>query len=155
MISIIAAMTRKRVIGKSNRLPWRIKEEMDNFRKLTIGNVVVMGRKTFESIGKPLADRKNIIISRTGIDAEGIDVCPTIDEGLKKAEKYGKEIFIIGGASIYEQTISIADKMYISYIKREYEGDAYFPEFNQKEWDIERKEDYNEFELVVYRRKPK
>ena len=83
----------------------------------------------------------------------GIDVCKTIDEALEKARSYGKDIFIIGGSSIYKQTMPLADKMYISYVKKEYDGDVFFPEFDENAWNVENREDYPEFELVVYARK--
>ncbi len=153
MMSIIVAMDKNRVIGKNNRIPWHISEEVKNFKKLTTGNTVIMGRKTFESIGKPLPKRNNIVISSSMQQTQGIDVCKTIEEGIMKAKSYGKDIFIIGGGTVYEQTLSLADKMYISYVKGEYDGDAFFPEFDEKEWHIEKKEEFPDFELVIYVRK--
>lgn len=153
MIIIIAAMAKNRVIGKDNKLPWHIAEELKNFKRLTTGNTIIMGRKTFESIGKPLPNRNNIVVSTSMNQIAGITVCKTITEALEKAKLYSKETFVIGGGAIFEQTIQIADKMYISYVKGDYDGDAFFPEFNEKEWDVEKKEEYPEFELVVYVRK--
>jgi len=153
MIIIIVGMTKSGLIGKDNALPWRIPEDLQNFKRLTSGNTIVMGRKTYESIGKPLPNRNNIVISRTMPVQDGITVCRTINEGLEKAKEFGKDIFIIGGATIYEQTLSIADKMYISYIKNDYHGDTYFPKFNKEDWVMESRKDYPEFEFIVYRRK--
>ncbi len=152
-VSIIAAMSKNRVIGKENRLPWHISDDLKNFKRLTTGNTIIMGRKTFESIGRPLPNRNNIVISASMSSIPGIDVCKTVDEGIAKAKSYGKEIFVIGGAQIYGQMIPFAEKMYISHVKAEHEGDVFFPEFDKNEWEIERKEDYPEFELVVYVRK--
>ena len=152
-INIIVAMARNRVIGKNNQLPWHISDELKNFKKFTTGNTIVMGRKTFESIGRPLPNRNNIVISTSLSPQTGIDVCKSVEEGIMRAKSYGKDIFIIGGAQVYEQTISLADKMFISYVKKEVEGDVFFPEFDESEWSIESKQDFPEFELVVYVRK--
>ncbi|MEM3154467.1 MAG: dihydrofolate reductase [Candidatus Woesearchaeota archaeon] len=153
MINIIAAMAKNRVIGCDNKLPWRIADDLKNFKKLTSGNVVIMGRKTFESIGKPLPNRINVVISSSMPPTDGIIVCKSVDEAIQKAKTYGKEIFIIGGAAVYEQTIPIADKMYLSYVKGDYQGDALFPEFDDSKWKIDHKEKFPEFELVVYVKK--
>ena len=149
-------MTKDRVIGRNNSLPWNIPEDMQNFKQLTTGNTVIMGRKTFESIPenfRPLPNRHNIIISRNMDAQEGIDVCKNVPKALEKAKSYGKEIFVIGGSSIYEQTLPLADKMYLSLVKKDYEGDTYFPNFNKDEWIIEDRKDFTEFEMVTYVRK--
>ncbi len=153
MINIIAAMTKSRVIGKNNKLPWHIPEDLQNFKRITSGNTIIMGRKTYESIGRPLPNRNNIVISRDMPPTQGLEVCRSVQEALEKAKNYGKDIYIVGGSSIYEQTIPIADKMYLSYIKKDYDGDAFFPEFNEADWEIEKREQHEEFELVVYKRK--
>jgi dihydrofolate reductase len=153
MICIIAAMDKNRVIGKDNKLPWRISDDLKNFKKLTTGNTVIMGRKTFESIGRPLPDRNNVVISTSMSQTAGIDVCNSFEESIMKAKSYGKDIFIIGGAAVYEQAVPLADKMYISYVKGEYNGDVFFPEFEEKEWHVEKKEEHAEFELLIYVRK--
>ena len=153
MINIIVAMDKNRVIGKNNRIPWHISEEVKNFKELTSGNTVIMGRKTFESIGKPLPNRNNIVLSTSMSQLQGIDVCKTFEESIIRAKSYGKDIFIIGGAAVYEQAIPLAGKMFISYVKGEYDGDVYFPEFDEKEWHVEKKEAHSEFELLVYVRK--
>ena len=153
MIAIIVAMDKNRVIGKNNQLPWHISDDLKNFKKLTSGNTVIMGRKTFESIGKALPNRNNVVISTSMQPVQGIDVCKSFEEGIMKAKSYGKDIFIIGGATVYEQAISFAERMYVSYVKGEYAGDAFFPEFDENEWHIEKKEEFPEFELVVYVRK--
>ena len=146
-------MTKERVIGKKNALPWYIPEDLKNFKRLTTGNTIIMGRKTFDSIGRPLPNRKNVVISRSMEKVEGVDVCKSVEEGLQKAESYGKDIFIIGGATIYQQTLPLAEKMYISHVIKDYDGDIYFTEFNKEEWSIESREEFDEFELVVYAKK--
>jgi len=153
MINIIVAMDKNRVIGKNNQLPWHISDELKNFKKFTTGNTILMGRKTFESIGRPLPNRNNVVISTSLQPTEGIDVCKNIEEGITKAKSYGKDIFIIGGAQIYKQMLPLVEKMYISYIKKEYDGDVFFPEFDENEWQIESRQDFPEFELVIYVRK--
>lgn len=153
MINIIAAMSKNRVIGKDNKLPWHIHDDMKNFKKLTSGNVVIMGRKTFESIGKPLPNRVNIVISSSMPETEGIIVCHDIPSALEKARSYNKEIFIIGGATIYQQTIPWADRLYLSYVKGDYDGDAFFPQYDESLWRVEKREDFPDFELVTYVKK--
>ena len=153
MINIIVAMDKNRVIGKNNQLPWHISDELKNFKKFTTGNTILMGRKTFESIGRPLPNRNNVVISTSLQPTEGIDVCKNIEEGITNAKSYGKDIFIIGGAQIYKQMLPLVEKMYISYIKKEHDGDVFFPEFDENEWQIESRQDFPEFELVIYVRK--
>lgn len=149
-------MTKDRVIGRNNSLPWNIPEDMQNFKNLTSGKTVIMGRKTFESIPekfRPLPNRHNIIVSRNMSLQPGIDVCKSVHEAIEKAKSYGKETFIIGGSSIYEQTLPLADKMYLSLVKKKYEGDSYFPNFNKDGWIVESRKDFQEFELLTYVRK--
>lgn len=153
MIALIAAMTKDLVIGKQGALPWRIPEEMKVFRKYTLGNTVVMGRKTYDSIGKPLAERNNIVVSRGMQPLDGVTVCSSVAEALEKAAELGKDIYIIGGASIYTETLPLADKLIISWVKEDYEGDTRFPPFNEKEWDVAERADHEKFETVVYTRK--
>ncbi len=151
MTTIIVAMTRARVIGRGNKLPWKIKEEMQHFKQTTTGGVVIMGRKTFESIGRPLPNRFNIVVSRSMEPREGIEVARSVEEAIEKAKKHNLEIFIIGGAEIYRQALPMADKIMVSLIKTNYDGDTYFPEIG-KEWKEENREDRREFEIVTYAR---
>ena len=156
MINIIAAMTEERVIGKDNKLPWHLPEDLANFKRLTEGNTVIMGRKTYESIPKrfrPLINRNNLVISKTLPLETGIDVCPSLEEALDLAHNYSKEIFIAGGASIYQQVLPLTDRMYISQIKKNYLGDSYFPEFDQQKWKVTAEQDFTEFKLIIYEKK--
>src|SRR3989344_6029604 len=123
MINIISAMTKeKRVIGKNNQLPWNIPEELAYFRKTTLGTTVIMGRKTYDSVGRPMPKRHNIVITRQkGLVISGVDVCNTLSEALELAKKDGNEIFVIGGAEIYAMALPYTNKMYLSFIKKEYE----------------------------------
>lgn len=151
-VIIIAAIAKNKVIGKNNKLPWNIPDEMQLFRDFTAGNTVIMGRKTYESIGRPMPNRHNIVISRSVGSIHGVDVCASLEEGLEKARKHGKDIFIIGGAEIYRQVFQYADKMYLSWIKKEYNGDTFFPKFDEKDWKVVKKQNYGEFEFREYRK---
>jgi len=159
IISIIAAMDKNRLIGSDNGLPWHLPADFKHFKEVTLGKPVLMGRKTFESIGRPLPGRKNIVISRSGFSADGIDVVDSIDSGLELVED-AEEVMIIGGANIYEQMISRAEKMYLTFVDADCKGDAWFPEINQLEWDIldqknfkaDEKNNFN-FSVVAYQRK--
>ncbi|HLC74484.1 MAG TPA: dihydrofolate reductase [Candidatus Nanoarchaeia archaeon] len=151
---IIAAMTKwKQVIGKNNWLPWNIPEELKHFRTLTQGSTVIMGRKTYESINRPMPNRHNIVVSRSLLNIPLVDVCASLPEALQKAESYGKTIFIIGGSQIFKQALddNVVDKMYISYLTKDYDGDTFFPVFNESDWVVEKREQHAEFEFVVYK----
>jgi len=151
-LSIIVGMTKRRVIGKGNSLPWHIPEDLKNFKEITTGKTVIMGRKTYDSIismlGKPLPNRNNIVISRS---MEG--ACRSIEEAVEKAKEYDVDAFVIGGATIYKQFLPIVDRMYISWIKKDYEGDVLFPEFSLENFEVEERRDFPDFEFVIYKRK--
>ncbi len=155
MITIIAAMTEKGVIGHEGKLPWHLPDDMKLFRERTIGNVVVMGRKTYESLPekfRPLPQRHNIVLSR-GAVLPDVEVCSSVEECIETAKKYGKEIFVIGGATVYKEFLTHADRMLISRIKKGYEGNVFFPHWVQKEWTIKEQQDFPDFTLITYRRK--
>ena len=135
-ISMIAAMTEDRVIGIKNTLPWKLPNDMKWFRQNTLGKPIVMGRKTFESFGaRPLPGRTNIIITRDkSYQAEDSVVVYSIDEALKAAGDVD-EVMIIGGASFYEQMLPQADRLYLTFVEAQLEGDAWFPEFDLKQWN--------------------
>ena len=127
MISIIAAMDQNRLIGANNQLPWRLPADMRWFRKNTLGKPVIMGRKTFESLGKPLPDRSNIVVSRDpAFEAEGCRVFTDTETALSYAAGLGDELMIIGGASFYGQMLERADRLYLTVIRQVFEGDAWF-----------------------------
>ena len=152
-ISIIAALAPNGAIGKDNKLIWNIPEDLQNFKKLTSGNVIVMGRKTYESIGKPLPNRVNIVVSGSMAAVPGLIVCKDVDEAIVEAKKHNKEIFIIGGANVFAQSINVADKMYLSYVKKEYEGDVFFPKIDINDWKVVEQNDFSDFKFMVYERK--
>ena len=134
IISIIVGMDKNRLIGQGNRLPWRLPGDMKHFRRHTLGKPVLMGRKTFESIGRPLPKRSNIILTHDhDYQAEGCVVTHSIEEALDTASGC-EEIMVIGGASIYELFLPRADRLYLTYIHDYFEGDIYFPAFNIADW---------------------
>ena len=162
MLSIIAAISDNNVIGKDNKLLWHLPEDLKRFKELTTGHTIIMGRKTFESLGKVLPDRKHIIITRDTnykVDDENVEIINEINE-LGKYINDDKEYFVIGGAIIYSQLISKTSKMYITRIHKVYEGDAYFPKINEEDWKVvetrqgikDEKNPYD-YEFITYVRK--
>jgi dihydrofolate reductase len=153
MMAIIAGFDEKKVLGDGMKLPWSIPDDLKNFRTITSGNTIIMGRKTFESIGRPLPNRNNIVISSKKQNVEGVIFCTSKEEAIIEAKKFRKDIFIIGGATIYSLFLPIADKLYLSHIKGEHKGDIYFPEYDTSQWETESRKEFPDFEFVVYRRK--
>ena len=142
MVSIIVAIAQNGTIGDKNSLLWHIKEDMRFFRTTTSGHAVIMGRKTFESLGsKPLPKRKNIVITRAERDFEGAFTAHSLQEAIAMAEG-DEEIFIIGGAQIYAEALSVADRMYITRVERDYEGDTSFPDIDYTKWRLVSEERY-------------
>ena len=140
-----------RLIGNGGDLPWRIPEDLKKFKELTSGNIIIMGRKTYESIGKPLPNRINMVVTRNkNYSAEGVFIFNSIEAALRKASVFHKEIFFIGGGAIYNEILSLVDTMYISHIKGSYNGDTYFPEVDFTKWKVESKEEYEKFDFIKY-----
>ncbi|MGB8956760.1 MAG: dihydrofolate reductase [Tumebacillaceae bacterium] len=132
MISFIFAMDRNRVIGKGNQLPWHLPNDLKFFKETTRGHTVIMGRKTYESIGRPLPDRRNIVLTtRQGYDAPGCEVVHAVEELELHT---GEEQFVIGGAEIFKALLPVADRLYVTHIDAEFEGDAFYPEIDPDEW---------------------
>ena len=136
IVSLIAAMDRRRGIGKDNQLPWRLPADLKRFRELTTGHHIITGRKTFESIGKPLPGRTTIIITRNqDYSAEGCFVVHSLADALALAGSRGEqEVFVIGGAEIYAQALPQADRLYLTLVDVEVEANAFFPAFDKKDW---------------------
>lgn len=133
-ISIVVAIAENGAIGIENRLPWRLSSDLKNFKKLTSGHAILMGRKTYESIGKPLPKRRNLVISRdVAYTAEGCEVFQSIDAAIEAAQAE-TEVFVIGGAQIYRQILPKADKIYLTKVKAIVEGDAFFEIDNLDRW---------------------
>jgi dihydrofolate reductase len=142
LISLIAAMGENRVIGAGNALPWRLSADLRQFRKITIGKPVLMGRKTFESIGRPLPGRLNIVITRNpGFTAAGCTVVHSTEEAIKASAGF-QEVMVIGGASFYEQFLPEAGRMYLTLVHARFEGDTFFPAFDWDDWKETRREDF-------------
>ena len=141
MISIIVAVAENGIIGYKNALLWNIKEDMRRFRTTTTGHPVVMGRKTFESIGRPLPKRTNVVITRGDTVFDGCEMAHSLEEAVKMFSP-DEEVFIIGGAQIYAQALPLADKLYLTIVHRNYEGDTSFPDINMEEWREISREDF-------------
>ena len=140
-ISIIVAMSENSVIGLNNQLPWHISEDLKNFRKTTLNHCVIMGRKTYESIGKPLKDRRNIVISRSkSLLIDGVEVVNSLDRAISIVDD-SSEIFIIGGEQIYTISLPMATHLYVTKVNGDYKGDAFFPDYIQDEWKEIARED--------------
>ncbi len=135
IISLIWAMGKNREIGYKNRLPWHITEDLRHFKKATYKKPVIMGFKTYKSIGKPLPGRRNIVLSRKKQSIEGCETASSINEAIRLANGE-KECFVIGGASVYKQFLKIADRLYITYIDSKFKADAFFPEFDMSQWKL-------------------
>jgi dihydrofolate reductase len=134
-LCLVFAMSDARVIGKGNALPWRIPEDLRHFKTVTMGHAVISGRKTYDSVGKPLPGRRNIIITRDAtLKREGAEVVTTLDAALALAYTTDQEPVILGGSEIFAMTLSMATKMIVTFVHRDVEGDALFPEIAWPEW---------------------
>jgi dihydrofolate reductase len=158
-LALIAAVAKNNVIGIKNALPWNIPEDLQHFKELTMGKAVLMGQKTYESLlgylGRALPGRKSIVVSNDPNfkPVEGVEMYRDLHEALVAYS--GKELFIIGGASIYKQTIELADTLFVTHVDREVEGDVYFPEIAQSLWQKTSEEKHDGFSFAVYERKSK
>lgn len=143
-ISLVAAASENNVIGDENEIPWHLPDDMKFFREITEGKPIVMGRKTFESIGRPLPKRHNIIISRQhDYDAPGCDVVSSLEEALELAEEdHSDEICVIGGGQIYKQAMELADRIYLTRVHATVDGDTFFPEIHEEDWEEVHREEH-------------
>jgi len=150
MLSIIVAVSENNVIGKDNDLIWKLPRDMRHFKETTTGHYIIMGRKTFESNGRPLPNRTNVIITRDkNYKAEGCVVVHSLEDAINEA-KNDSEAFIIGGGVIYDLSMSLVDRIYITKIHHSFEGDTFFPEINMDEWNVVDKRDYEPDEKNKY-----
>lgn len=152
IVSLIAAMSTHRVIGRAGALPWKLPDDMKFFMRTTTGHTIIMGRKTWESFpgGKPLPNRRHIVITRqAGYVAEGAEVVATLDEAIELAADDG-EVFVIGGGQIYEQAITRAQRIYLTLVHADVEGDVLFPRIDPLRWRIEHKEHHEADERHAY-----
>jgi len=158
-IAIIVAMARNRTIGINNSLPWRCPADLKHFKALTMGHHMIMGRKTFESIGKPLPGRTTVVVTRNpDLQIPGCTMAASLPEALAACAG-DPQIFIVGGAEIYAQALPLADTLYITEIKNTVEGDAHFPDFGPETWQEVARESHQQtepqslsFDFVTYRR---
>ena len=142
-LSLIVAMDENRLIGSGNRLPWHLPADLAYFKRTTMGKPIVMGRKTYESIGRPLPGRRNIVVSRdSGFGAAGVEVVAGIDSAIDLCAGVD-EVMLIGGASLYRQTLPRADRLYLTLIHHVFEGDTWFPELEPGRWREEGRRNFD------------
>jgi dihydrofolate reductase len=134
MVALIVAHAKQNVIGFNGDMPWSLPADLKRLKKLTTGNTIVMGRKTYETLGRPLPDRRNVVLTtNSDFTAEGIDVIHSIDE----IKDLPGKVFIFGGSTIYNQTMHLVDEMYITVIDEKFAGDTFFPDYDLNEWTVE------------------
>lgn len=138
ILSLLVAASENNVIGKDNQLPWHLPNDLKYFKNQTWGMPILMGRKTFESIGKPLQGRKSIVITRNqNWQHQNVDAVHSIDEAIEKAKAYGaKEVFVIGGAEIFHSAFTEADRIYLTRVHHNFDGDAFFPNVSADDWNL-------------------
>ena len=134
IVSLVVAVARNGVIGRGNALPWRLPDDLAYFKNVTMGRPVVMGRRTWESIGKPLPGRHNIVVSRNrGLEAPGCTVVASLEEAWRAAGD-AEEVCIIGGTTLFEETLPVADRIHLTEVEADVEGDTFFPPFDRSRW---------------------
>ncbi len=152
-LSLIVAMTQNRIIGKDNKMPWHLPADLAWFRQNTLGKPVIMGRKTFESIGRALPKRPNIVLSRQNIShqegVENLQWQPNFESAVSNLQDFS-EIMLIGGGQLFEQYLPQADRLYLTIIQTELEGDTFFPEINWDDWQIVEEQSYKKDEKNAY-----
>jgi dihydrofolate reductase len=155
-VALIAAFAQNLVVGINNSLPWHLPEDLKYFKRTTSGKAIIMGRKTYESIGRPLPNRTNIVVSRNpNFSAEGVVMVTSLEEAVKHAENVNmingvEEVMIIGGAAIYQASLPMADRLYLTHVHANVEGDAYFPKIDLEQWEEVSREDFNKDESNPY-----
>lgn len=160
IVSIIVAVSENGVIGVDNTLPWHLGADLKRFKSITTGHTIVMGRKTYDSIGRPLPNRRNVILSRSVSDVEGCEVISSVDDIDKLGLADDDELIVIGGASVYSQFMDRADRLYLTVVHASVQGDAFFPEFDKNQWvetfserhEADEKNDHD-FSFVNFERK--
>lgn len=162
ILSHILAMDENRAIGKDNKLPWHIPEDLKFFKDTTQSSIMIMGRKTFDSLGRVLPGRFHIVITRQSLksDHERVRYVSSLDEAIKMAQgmvpQWREEVFIVGGAEIYKQSVNITDRIYLTKIHTAIEGDTFYPDFNESQFDCTRLSQFDtpiKYERYLYRRK--
>lgn len=154
-LSLIVAMAENSTIGRNNELPWRLSEDLKYFKSVTMGKPIVMGRKTFDSIGKPLPGRLNIVVTRNADwQNPGVRVASSLEQAVAIAVEenlQGQEVMVIGGEEIYRTALEQADRLYITRVQAKVEGDAFFPEYNESEWqEVSRKQPESQSDIPYF-----
>ena len=154
-LSILVATAKNRVIGKNNALPWHLPADLKHFKALTMGHPIIMGRKTYESIGRLLSGRTNVIVTRQkAYQVAGAITANSIDDALKVCQagvEGNDEVFLIGGAELYRQTLELCDRIYVTEIQQDFDGDTFFPAFSMEEWkEIAREKHFSEDSKLDY-----
>ena len=150
---IVAAVGRNQVIGVGGGLPWRLPDDLARFKAMTMGHALVMGRSTFESIGRPLPGRSTIVLTRTpGWSHEGVEVAGSLEEAISVAHESGREAFIAGGAEVYRAALEVADVMELTEVDAAPEGDTFFPEVDWDRWRESGRDSHEGFDFVTYER---
>jgi len=151
IVAIIVAIGENNAIGKNNQLLWHMPNDLKHFKDVTSGSTIIMGRKTFDSVGKPLPKRRNIVVTRQDITIPGCEVVKSIEDGLALC-KGEDEVFIGGGAEIYKLAMHLTDRIYLTIIHKSFDADTFFPEIERKEWKEVSREDYqpDEKNLLPY-----
>ena len=151
MINIVVAKASNNVIGAKNDLIWHLPNDLKHFKSITSGHPIIMGRKTFESLGRPLPNRTNIVVTRDqNWNAEGIEIASSLPKAIEAAKKIDDDIYIIGGGNIYKQAMEFTDILYITEVHHEFDGDTYFPEIDSDEWEEVEQEDFKKDEKHPY-----
>ncbi len=154
MITIVAAISKNNVIGNNGMLPWDIPEEFNLFLSIIDGGTIIVGRKTWNSItSQDFTRKKYIVVSKSLDKIENVSICKTFNEAITLAQSFNRDIHVCGGVDIYKEAFKVADTLIISYIKKSYDGDTYFPKFNKDDWKIEKTKEYDEFNFVIYKKK--
>lgn len=154
-VVLVAAVARNGVIGVGGRLPWHLPDDLAHFRRVTTGHVVVMGRRTFESIGRPLPRRTNIVVTRQREwSAEGVLVAAGVREALGLADAHAGDVMVVGGAEVYAAAMGLADRQVLTEVHDAPEGDVHYPGFEAADWAEERREGHEGFDFVWLRRRP-
>lgn len=142
IVSAIVAVSTNNAIGKNNQLLWHLPADLKHFKQITTGHTVIMGRKTFDSVGKPLPNRRNIIVTRQTIQIEGCEIVSSVEAALALCADE-EEVFIVGGAEIYRLAMPLTNRIYLTRVHKEFEADTFFPEIDENDWKITSQEDFD------------
>ncbi len=152
-VVLVAAVADNGVIGRAGDLPWRLPGDLAHFKAVTQGNTVVMGRRTYESIGRPLPRRTNIVVTRQrGWTADGVVVVHGVQEAIAQAQRFDGDIMVIGGAQVYESTMALANVQILTEVHQQPPGDTFYPDFERADWKVTRREDHDGYAFVWYER---